>query len=161
MKPFLITVLTLLLGVSAWSQSIERAVVGSAGRTETATDLRLDWTLGEVAVQHYPSGQLNEGFHQPAIRVEPYVAITPEAGLFEVFPNPTGAVLHVRGELPEAKQAFIRLLDGAGKTAGNPLQARGNFTQDLDLSGYPPGLYNLVISDAAGKVIRTERIIKQ
>ena len=75
--------------------------------------------------------------------------------------NPTGAVLHVRGKLPEAKQAFIRLLDGAGKTAGNPLQARGNFTQDLDLSGYPPGLYNLVISDAAGKVIRTERIIKQ
>ncbi|HMQ61953.1 MAG TPA: T9SS type A sorting domain-containing protein [Flavilitoribacter sp.] len=161
MKPILITVLILFLGFSAWSQSIERAVVGSAGKVEAAPDLRLEWTLGEVAVHHYAPGRLNEGFHQPALQVQPYIAIAPEAGLFEVFPNPAGAVLHVRGELPEEKQAFIRLLDGAGKTAGSPLPARGSFDQEFDLSAYPPGMYNLVITDAGGKVIRTERIIKQ
>lgn len=163
MKNRLLIIPLLCLALSIRAQTLERSVLSAAGKTETAKSITLDWTLGELAVSRltHPEGIIQEGFHQPFIVVEhPDQPITADSR-FQVFPNPSDAVLFVQAGLDPGERVLIRLFDATGKSLLPDRLAEGPLDEELNLQPFPTGVYHLVVTDGGGKMVYSARVVKR
>ncbi len=103
-----IFVIALLLGVSLYSQSIERQVIGSSGATFVSTTMTLDYTVGDIAIYTVQDegSVLTQGFHQP-----PYaIAVTPEPPIdpteLSLYPNPTSGLVMIEGDTVNTVEVY-------------------------------------------------------
>lgn len=149
----------------AWSvraQTLERSVLGAAGKREARSDIILEWTLGELAVSRYahPNGALNEGFHQPYLNVLP---LDPGASdqRFLIFPNPTRTELFVQAQLRNQERIHLQLIDMLGRQVLPERVAERVVDEQLDLQRLPAGTYHLLITTAKGKPLHQAKILKQ
>ncbi|MCO6492470.1 MAG: T9SS type A sorting domain-containing protein [Phaeodactylibacter sp.] len=139
-----------------------QSVLGSAGEVESAGDMRLEWTLGELATAtaYYAGGQVTEGFHQPLLSIVPVSLFTPVNERINVFPNPTAALVHIAAD-PESGGALqLLLFDAGGRLLLRKQGPAGQGPETVDLSGRDAGTYLLNICNGNGQVIHAARIIK-
>ncbi len=155
MKHFIIILLVSSLG---YSQKISKQIIGAAGKTQTSSNLKLSYTLGEPVVGLMTAGgnQLGNGYY-PAKELQVLsVEDNSMAVQLRVYPNPTTQSLYVSH--PEFSSFGIQIVDLNGKQIYS-----GNIIKDapLDVSNYTQGMYLVTIENTTTHQKNTYKIIKK
>ena len=170
---FLILVLVAGFWPDTSAQATTPSVISPNGGVAQNSIMILEWTIGDIAVQSYHSGDkfYTEGFHQPMLTVEPVDELEPvttrtddisegSAGLVRVMPNPVSSTLNVQFELETQMNIHLRVIDLQGQLLDSQKMKieQGNMT--LDFSSYPTGMYMLHIESEDGRFVRSCKISK-
>ena len=163
MKKILFILFAGMLAPYIRGQSLERSVLGAAGKADASKTIRLEWTLGEVAISHFehPGGEINEGFHQPYLSVESDPMLASSDQRFQIYPNPVSTELFVRAKLRANEQVRLRFIDPTGRLLLPDRLTGGLVDEQLDLQRFPAGHYYLLVLNAKGKVLQSAKILKQ
>jgi hypothetical protein len=151
-------IILLLVSSIGYSQSISKQVIGSAGKTQSNSNLKVSWTVGEPIVGLMTAGgnQLSNGYH-PAMNVKALKIEDNSLDLqITVYPNPTSQLLCVSH--PELNSFAIQITDLNGKQ-----MYAGKISKDhpLDVSHYTQGMYLVTIENKETKIKNTYKIIKK
>ena len=147
-----------LLSISGFSQSISKQVIGTAGKTQTNSNLKVSWTAGEPVVGLMTAGgnQLGNGYY-PAMDLQ---ALNVEDNTLDVkikvYPNPTSQMLYVSH--PELNSFSIQITDLNGKAIYSGVISKET---PLDVSNYTQGMYLVTISSKEANKKNTYKIIKK
>jgi Secretion system C-terminal sorting domain len=162
MRTIMLALAIICYGQNLGAQTLERSVLGVAGKRELAPNISLEWTLGELAVSHYTktAGELNEGFHQPHLSVVPEAPGTNDQR-FRIFPNPTRSELFIQVQLHKQERIRLLLIDQLGRRVLPERVAEHTVDEQLDLQNLPAGIYHLLITNAKGKPLHQAKILKQ
>ncbi len=150
--------LLLLLTSIASAQSISKQIIGAAGKTQSNSNLKISYTVGEPVVGLMTAGgnQLGNGYY-PALNLQ---ALSVEDSLLDlqikVYPNPTSQSLYVSH--PELTSFGITIVDLNGKQlyAGTIKKE-----EPLDVSNYTQGMYLVTIENPITNKKNTYKIIKK
>ncbi len=151
MKKLLIIFL-LGLPFMASGQKVDRQVVAASGDYFEAPSTNIAWTLGELAVEHFTTGNLllTQGFQQGNMVVTSIRGIPSEFSL-NAYPNPVVDILIVETEKLDLK---YRLVDIHGQVLENGTINSSSF--ELDFTSFTSGIYFLWIEEN-----QTHKIIKK
>ena len=146
--------------INGHAQSISSQVLSNAGNTIVSPQMRLSWTLGEVAVARWEApnntGSLTEGFHQPNIQLGKNSFS--DFSLVQIIPNPVQDILNLNVVADSETRYLASLQDPQGKTLVKDLVLKDK--TELDMSSYPAGVYFLSIWQSGSSNIQTHKIIK-
>ncbi|MDF1696070.1 MAG: T9SS type A sorting domain-containing protein [Saprospiraceae bacterium] len=107
MKTLLPLFLTLALGQICFSQSISPALIASGGSVSFSNEIKVDWSIGEIAVQHKSNDiTVSEGFHQGEELFTSVYAPDSKQKL-TVYPNPNYGTLHLKGDIQNIQSIDI------------------------------------------------------
>ena len=148
----------LLASTTCFSQTISKQVIGTAGKTQTNSNLKVSWTTGEPVVGLMTAGgnQLGNGYY-PAMDIQALsiddVTLNVE---IKVYPNPTSQLLYVSH--PDLTSFQIQIVDMNGKQiyAGTIEKE-----EPLDVSNYTQGMYMVTIENTSTNKKNTYKIIKK
>jgi hypothetical protein len=150
-------VIILLVTTMGYSQTISKQVIGTAGKTQSNSNLKVSWTTGEPVVGLMTAGdnQLSNGYH-PAMNIKTLKVEDKSLDVqFKVYPNPTSQLLCVSH--PELNSFAIQITDLNGKQI-----YLGTIGKDhpLDVSKYPQGMYLVTVENKEVNKKNTYKIIK-
>ena len=153
-----LTLILLLLSVVGYSQTISKQVIGTAGKTQSNSNLKVSWTAGEPVVGLMTAGgnQLGNGYY-PAMDLQALSVEDNNLDLqIKVYPNPTSQMLYV--SYPKQNSFTIQIVDLNGKQV-----YAGSITKDqpLDVSSYSQGIYLITVEDKETNKKNTYKIIKK
>ena len=152
-------VLFLLATTIGYSQpSISKQLIGSAGKTQSNSNLKVSWTAGEPVVGLMTAGgnQLGNGYY-PALDLQALSVEDNELDVqLRVYPNPTAHSLYVMH--PDVSSFGITIVDLNGKQM---YSGTINKEEALDLSGYTQGIYMVTVENTATNKKNTYKIIKK
>jgi hypothetical protein len=148
----------LLASTTCFSQTISKQVIGTAGKTQSNSNLKISWTTGEPVVGLMTAGgnQLGNGYY-PAMDIQALsiddVTLNVE---IKVYPNPTSQSLYVSH--PDLTSFQIQIVDINGKQIHT-----GSIDKEvpLDVSSYTQGMYLVTIEDTINHKKNTYKIIKK
>ncbi len=148
----------ILITSIGYSQTIAKQVIGSAGKTQINSNLKVSWTIGEPVVGLMSAGgnQLSNGYY-PAMNIKTLKNEDNFVDLqVKVYPNPTSQLLCVSH--PELNSFAIQITDLNGKQI-----YAGKISKDhpLDMSYYTQGMYLVTIENNKTKTKNTYKIIKK
>jgi hypothetical protein len=147
-----------LISLSGFSQSISKQVIGTAGKTQTTSNLKVSWTAGEPVVGLMTAGgnQLGNGYY-PAMDLQ---ALNVEDNTLDVkikvYPNPTSQLLYVSH--PELNSFSIQITDLNGKAIYSGVISKET---PLDVSNYTQGMYLVTITSKEANKKNTYKVIKK
>lgn len=147
-----------LVTTIGYSQTISKQVIGTAGKTQSNSNLKVSWTTGEPVVGLMTAGgnQLGNGYY-PALDLQ---ALSVEDNVMDVqlriYPNPTSQSLYVSH--PDLNSFGITIVDLNGKQL---YQGIINKDEPLDVSNYTQGMYMVTIENATTNKKNTYKIIKK
>ena len=151
-------ILIFIVGTFGYSQTISKQVIGTAGKTQSNSNLKVSWTTGEPVVGLMTAGgnQLGNGYY-PALNLQ---ALSVEDNTMDVqlrvYPNPSSQFLYVSH--PELNSFGITIVDLNGKQL---YQGTINKEEPLDISNYTLGMYMVTVENAATNKKNTYKIIKK
>ena len=155
---YLVITLALLSSPLAFSQSISKQVIGTAGKTQSNSNLKVSWTTGEPVVGLMTAGgnQLGNGYY-PALDLQ---TLSVEDNVLDVqlriYPNPTSQSLYVTH--PDMSSFGITIVDLNGKQL---YSGTINKDEPLDVSNYTQGIYMVTIENTTSNKKNTYKIIKK
>lgn len=170
---FLILVLVAGFWPDTSAQATSPSIISPNGGVAQNSIMILEWTIGEIAVESYHSGEkfYTEGFHQPMLIVEPVdkpqsittrtdASSEESVGLVRVMPNPVSSTLNVQFELETQMNIQLRVFDLQGQLLDSQKLKieQGNTT--VDFSSYPTGMYMLHVESEDGLFVRSCKISK-
>lgn len=170
MKIYLIASFLLMAG---WmnAQNLDPTVIATAGGSDENAEIRLDWTLGEIAIATGTPNQkiITEGFQQPNIEVEEHftdnynklaIPTTFSKSKITLFPNPVSTTLNVKlqSSVEEVVQLNLSYLQGGSVIQSFSKNSTDEF--EIDMSNLPSGLYLLYGKDGQGNPTQTFKITK-
>jgi hypothetical protein len=150
--------LLFLITVTGYSQSISKQVIGTAGKTQSNSNLKVSWTAGEPVVGLMTAGgnQLGNGYY-PALDLQ---ALSVEDNVLDVqlrvYPNPTSQSLYVTH--PDMSSFGITIVDLNGKQL---YSGTINKEEPLDVSNFTQGTYLLTAEKKETNKKNTYKIIKK
>lgn len=145
------------LAVSAFSQSLARDVVASAGddfKNPSVGDL--SWTLGEIATETTAesgtTAYLTQGFQQFYLTI--VSVYTAEKFEVKTYPNPANSIVIVESQLP----IKYELVNEAGviQTFDSDIENR----HEINVTDLPAGIYMLILSDEKQPGVAIQKVIK-
>ncbi len=157
MKKLFLFFAALLISIYANSQSLAPEIIASSGDYFASTNLKLNWTLGEMVTETYSFGGeiLTQGFQQANFL---YTSIVENAENNEItiFPNPFSDIINVN--TGEYKGLQLMIYDLNGSVLIEKKVAKSNI--QLDFSSFSPGLYFMRIGDGQKemKVFKIQKI---
>jgi len=146
------------------SQDISQSVIAAGGGMATNENIRLEWTLGEVAVEPIttPQNLYTQGFHQPFLFVKKMMVVKNQ-DLFgydiKIMPNPVQSNLTIKLAAESNERFRLRLISITGQLLPAHF-VYGNSTITLNMGGMISGIYILEVRDASGQFLQTFKIIK-
>ena len=152
-------ILLLLATSIGYSQTISKQVIGTAGKTQTNSNLKISWTTGEPVVGLMTvngRNQLANGYY-PALNLQTLsIEDNSLEAQIKVFPNPTSQSLYVSH--PELNSFGIQIVDLNGKQVYSGII---NKEQPLDISNYTQGTYLVTIENRETNNKNKYKIIKK
>ena len=151
-------VIVLLVATMGYSQSISKQVIGTAGKTQSNSNLKVSWTTGEPVVGLMTAGgnQLGNGYY-PALDLQ---ALSVEDNVLDVqlrvYPNPISQSLYVTH--PDMSSFGITIVDLNGKQL---YSGTINKDEPLDVSNYTQGMFMVTIENTTTNKKNTYKIIKK
>lgn len=153
----LIFISLIFVSIISFAQtSIERQLVGSAGSTQTATNLTMTYSVGEPIISTQElSGSItiNQGFQQTkdiATEIEENYFVVD----YKAYPNPVVNNLYISLSTDKNSTLNISLVDMQGKVLQNrqinTLENSAEITE-FDMSNYESGSYFVNISTQNSK----------
>ncbi|NET33231.1 MAG: T9SS type A sorting domain-containing protein [Cyanothece sp. SIO1E1] len=148
MRKNLIVLFSLLCSSYIQAQMASPSVIAPSGGTYQGTNMQLDWTLGELAVTTigHSTGQITQGFHQPAYLITSIQELTKDIGQFSVFPNPTANQLQIQLQFDILRKIKLDLLQPDGRILWTKRFQEKQLEITEDLSHLPNGAYFLRFS---------------
>ncbi len=146
------------------AQSVSPTVIASGGGSDLSNNIRLDWTLGELATETISTQQhiYTQGFQQPYLQVI-NIPVQVDSSLgyqVSVYPNPVTSMLHVYLHGVADTKVYLRLSDINGRTVYlNSVYTAGSSTT-IDMTNLAADIYILFINTPSGQTIKTYKIIK-
>jgi hypothetical protein len=141
-------------------QTLSSQVVSNGGNTVIAPQMRLSWTLGEIAVTRWEapnnSGILTEGFHQPSIQLSKNTLSNSE--VVQIVPNPVRGLLNLKLSSAEHTVFLANLHDSQGRILLKNILLKNSI--EIDMSNYPAGVYFLTIRQTEEAEIQRHKIVK-
>ena len=129
------------------AQNLERSLLGNAGTEIESGQLKIEFSLGELAVAYYESSSLNiaQGFHQGKYLVSsiPY-SPSPLINI-QLYPNPTFGRIFIQNPSGSFLKYTINDINGTTILQGQ-LENQNELINTFFLSG---GLYFITFSDTA------------
>ena len=137
---------------------LDRKVLSSAGKTQTAGSTIITWTLGEPIIGNMNAGsvKLTNGFHP--LLTSQALEIQDHSIDFSIFiaPNPVTDYLNIFHK--ENHELNVKLFDITGKKL---LEKHINASENkLDVSALPQGTYLIYVQDKLTNKTNTYKIIK-
>ena len=142
----------------SYSQTISKQVIGTAGKTQSNSNLKVSWTTGEPVVGLMTAGgnQLGNGYY-PALDLQ---ALSVEDNVLDVqlrvYPNPTSQSLYVSH--PDVNSFGISIVELNGKQL---YSGTINKEEPLDVSNYTQGMYLVTLENKETNKKNTYKIIKK
>ncbi len=142
----------------SYSQTISKQVIGTAGKTQSNSNLKVSWTAGEPVIGLMTAGgnQLGNGYY-PALDLQ---ALSVEDNVLDVqlriYPNPTSQSLNVSH--PDMNSFGISIVDLNGKQL---YQGTINKDEPLDISNYTQGMYLVTLENKETQKKNTYKLIKK
>lgn len=142
------------------AQSLQSGLVSTAGGFSTSPSSSLSWTIGELVIQTYSSGQqqLTQGFHQNRMTLTPVFEIDSQPVELDVFPNPSSQIITLRSSKTNGIPLRYELLNIYGQLLRQG-RLQGNNTT-INLSPLNPQLYLLNVIGTYGKKVAVFKIQK-
>ena len=166
-KTILLCTLLLCFSFYGVAQRISSSVIAAAGETSKTDQITLDWTMGEIAVETFPTagGMLTQGFHQPLLILPSnYVELFPRPGApgftVKINPNPVRALLYISLKSFDNRKVNINLSDVNGKFLYNTSTNTKEGYVIIDMQQYASGIYLLFITNPLNSSIYTYKIVK-
>jgi hypothetical protein len=151
-------VIILMMTTISYSQSISKQVIGSAGRTQTNSNIKVSWTVGEpiVGIMTAVGTQLGNGYY-PALNLQALSVKDNSLDLkIKVYPNPTSHSLYLTH--PDMSSFGITIFDLNGKQL---YSGTINKEEPLDVSNYTQGMYLVTVENKETNKKNTYKIIKK
>jgi len=153
------TLFFLFLGLSGFSQTISKQVIGPAGSTYENSTNKLSNTAGEIVVGSMTaedgSFQLGNGYY-PSLNLETLSIESPTTNLLvKIYPNPTKEIIFITHPSSNSFKVFIS--DLTGKVL---LQKEVGKQSPINIERYPSGTY-LINVTTEDKKTNSYKIIKQ
>tara|TARA_B100000780_G_C20966975_1_gene386046 strand:- start:69 stop:710 length:642 start_codon:yes stop_codon:yes gene_type:complete len=150
----------LLLGISGYSQTISKQVIGPAGATFENGNNKLSYTAGEVAVgamtDEDGTYQLGNGYY-PSLNISTLTTESSELQLqMKVFPNPVTEAIFITH--PTEQYFEVNITDVNGKQI---LQTTHQKQTPLSVQTLTSGTYFVTITTKSLKQTNTYKIIKK
>jgi len=155
---YLMSKLLLIFCSVAFSQSISKQVIGTAGLTLTNSNLKLSYNIGETVVGLMTAGgsQLSNGYY-PAMDLQVLSLGDNTMDLqIKLYPNPTSHTLYVSH--PEINIFDITIFDLNGKQLYVGIISK---EKPLDISNYNQGIYLVTVENQEIHKKNTYKIIKK
>lgn len=163
MQHLLLLLLVTLVTLGVKAQSLEPELISPAGGTIQLDEIRMDWTLGDLAVETLttPGGLLTEGFLQPQLKVERVTSVAVVSGYqVTLSPNPTLRSIFLEAESEQQEDLRIELVDPSGRPLGNWRWAAPFDRYEVDMSALPTATYFVRLFQADGRLVDTWKVIK-
>ena len=163
---FVIPIVCIGLAGMTHAQQTDRSVLATAGNTDEASTVSIEWTMGEIAVQSSTTANtiLTEGFHQPILQVEEIMEVTQDVFTeqidISVFPNPTLGELHIKIRNDMAGKGVLSLWTINGILLQKDIVDLTWGDYQRSLIKYPAGLYILSFHTQKGELLKSFKIIK-
>ena len=144
--------------LSITAQSISKQVIGATGATQTQSNLRVSFTVGEpvVGIMTADGIQLGNGYY-PALDLQTLSIEQPELELsFLLYPNPTSQALYVTH--PSLPSFHLQMVDVNGKQVFSGII---NNNEALDVTKYAQGMYVVIVENPENNQKNTYKIIKK
>lgn len=146
---FIALVVLAMLCITARAQLIlNRQVVATNGGSGVASNVRIQYTIGETAILPVTDGRLllTQGFQQP----EELPAIAPGASPvrnYILFPNPAVSNAKVQFDLLTEASVTIEVINSAGQTLYNQFRqmGAGKTTVILPVNHFAAGIYTVML----------------
>ncbi len=159
MKNYL-TFLVFLFTLTVFGQVTQvKSNIDSGGAITQNSGLQMLFTIGEVVVQEKTVGtlQISEGFISPeilsALGIDDFTASLKVS----VFPNPTSDLLNLTFD--KESNYLISIYDLNGKLIFN--KTLTNVENQISISQFTAGIYNVIIEDSIGKMYSNVKLIKK
>lgn len=160
--------MVVILHSIASAQTIQRKVIGSAGKTQTAGNIILRSTTGEAFTKNLTQSgiTLQQGFQHGTLilsRIEnnEVPATSSENDLpaiaLSIYPNPTTDFVHIKSENENVVLEYI-LVDASGKTITS-MTGSGNDDR-IEFTAFSPGTYFLIALDKENQRKSSFKIVK-
>lgn len=145
-------------------QSISPTVIASGGGSDVSNNIRLDWTLGELATETITTqtNMYTQGFQQPFLQVIniPERVDSSLGYQVSVYPNPVSSILHVYLHGMTDTKVYLRLTDINGRTVYLKSVHSGGSSIGIDMTNLAAEVYILFINTPSGQAIKAYKIIK-
>ena len=162
MKPLILLLLAMCCFHLAKAQTLSPAVIPVAGTSGSTGTIQLDWTLGDVAVQtlRTNSGIMTEGFHQPILWVTELPQTLAQQIQMSLAPNPVRSTLRITIGTEGQGNLHLVLTDVSGKPLQQMETPFAIGSRQLDLSGYPAGMYFLSVREENGSLLKSYKVVR-
>jgi len=146
--------------------TLDRQVISSTGQLATVGNITVSSSVGETVVETVMSGSLTltQGFQQPESSEATSIQFGEAIKLdYTIAPNPTRDEIRVRISAPRPVVLRIRLLDMRGRElsiAESTLRVEGTASKTIDLSSLAEGIYQLVLIQDTGEILKAFRVQK-
>lgn len=176
MKKIINTVILFVSGATLLSaQSIEKKVIGSAGKTLTAGNIQLDFTVGEPFTKSLTtaSNSITQGFHQPILTLarlsdpNDTSSTLPAERLNDklihgiditIYPNPAIDFINIKLNHAIDESLTITITNVQGQLVKQEIMQQQ--TMQIDFSGLVAGTYLIVVKNKKGDLNNTYKVIK-
>ena len=166
MRKSICTIVILITGIAyTYSQSLTPTVIASAGSYYESANLRLSYTLGEIAVSTLSTTNLilTQGFQQPTLIISSVNDPDEFDWSIIAYPNPVSDYLNVSFNFMDKQDIIIELSDITGKKV---LFERydgmiGKEEKSVSFSNLKSGIYILNIYNTERTFLKTVKIQKQ
>jgi hypothetical protein len=158
MSKKIILFLTLSACISSHSQFISKQVIGSAGSTQTNSNLKVSFSVGElvVGIMTTANNQLGNGYW-PSLNLQSLnIEDTNLEEQLKIYPNPTTQFISISHPLISLFEVVIQDINGKKLFDGGV-----NSEEPLNFSNYSSGIYLLTIKNNSNNKKNTYKIIKK
>jgi hypothetical protein len=166
MKKSICTIVILITGIAyTYSQSLTPTVIASAGSYYESTNLKLSYTLGEIAVTTLSTTNLilTQGFQQPTLIISSVNDPDEFDWSIIAYPNPVSDYLNVSFNFMDKQDIIIELSDITGRKVF--LEKYNNLIgkeeKSISFSNLKSGIYILNIYNTEKTFLKTVKIQKQ
>jgi len=161
--------IAIIMGIASFclAQKNDLSVIATAAGSGKSSNISLEWTLGEYAVESvYSSNNMyTQGFNQPYLIVAPSYINTVLANTnvynISIAPNPVFSQLNFNISSSNNMEVLLSVSDVQGKTFIERKASAGSAHIQIDFKNLPAGIYVLSVREAlSAHIIKTYQIIR-
>lgn len=161
MRTLIVSFLVVICNFPVLAQESGAEVVATCGGYFQASNIQIDWTLGELLGTTIGNGsqQITQGFLQPIDKITSTQELRLLEGTLSVFPNPTSEILQLHLSFHESQNVTATLFDTQGRLLEQFLFEGIEINTHVSLQQFAVGTYFLKLTLNEGHAT-TFKVIK-
>jgi hypothetical protein len=141
-------------------QSVERDVISTAGGVQLASQMEVNWTIGETVINSYFLNDLNvvSGYQQPIADSLNFIIEKIENEVI-IYPNPFLDYIFISFNKTIYEDIQLHLFGASGQIVRRFELKKGSKLYKIEVPGLPSDYYSLLFIRNM-EIISTQKIIK-